>query len=143
MSYPRDRGRPLWELWFIEGVEHSRIAYLTKMHHALIDGVSGAGLSDIMLDVTPEPRPPAVEVGDLSAGPACPGSSGTLGTIFNVAFMTPYRVVRVLQQTLSQQLAVRGLAHKPPHLFQAPTTRFNAELTPSGGSPAPDCRWSA
>lgn len=53
-----------------------------------------------------------------------------LGALFNVAVKTPYRVLRVVQQTLSQQWAVRGLTNKPPHFFQAPTTRFNAELTP-------------
>jgi len=50
--------------------------------------------------------------------------------MFNVAVMTPYRVTKVLQQTLVQQLAVRRLANKPPHFFEAPTTRFNAQLTP-------------
>ena len=53
-----------------------------------------------------------------------------LGGIFNVAVRTPYRVLRVAQQTLYQQLAVRGLANKPPRFFEAPTTRFNAPISP-------------
>jgi len=120
----------LWELWFIEGLEGGRVATLTKIHHAVIDGVSGAGLSEIMMDVTPEPRPPKVGVSESSAAGMPRFERRALGAMFNVAVATPYRMARVLQQTLVQQLAVRGLANKPPHFFEAPTTRFNADLTP-------------
>jgi WS/DGAT/MGAT family acyltransferase len=134
MSYPLDRDRPPWEMWFIEGVENGRVATLTKMHHALIDGVSGAGLTEIMLDTTPQPRPPEVAADASAEAASRAGMPGfelrMLGALFNVAVKTPYRVLRVVQQTLSQQWAVRGLTNKPPHFFQAPTTRFNAELTP-------------
>ncbi len=131
MSYPLERSRPLWEMWFIEGLERVHVACLTKIHHALIDGVSGTGLIDIMLDVTPEPRPPAVGVSESSSAAGMPRfERRAFGAMFNVAVATPYRMARIVQQTLVQQLAVRGLANKPPHFFEAPTTRFNADLTP-------------
>ena len=130
IAYPLDRARPLWELWFIEGVEGGRVAMLAKMHHALIDGVSGAGLTELLLDTSPQPRPPAVAVGEPSARNGVPGwERRAVEGIFNLAVMTPYRVARFAQQTVAQQLAVRGLSNKPPRFFEAPHTRFNAEIS--------------
>jgi WS/DGAT/MGAT family acyltransferase len=55
-----DRERPLWELWFVEGLEDGHIAIIQKTHHSLIDGVSGVDVATLLLDASPEFVPPVV-----------------------------------------------------------------------------------
>jgi WS/DGAT/MGAT family acyltransferase len=52
-----DRKRPLWELWFVEGLEGGHVGLIQKTHHALVDGVSGVDVATILLDVTPDHVP--------------------------------------------------------------------------------------
>ncbi len=61
VSQQLDRSKPLWELWVVEGLSDDRFAIIAKIHHCMIDGLSGVDLTTILLNVTPtseiEPAP--------------------------------------------------------------------------------------
>lgn len=61
MSQPLDRKRPLWEMWVVEGVQGDRFALVSKTHHCMVDGISGADLMSVILSPLPEHDPGVAE----------------------------------------------------------------------------------
>lgn len=59
VEQPLDEGRPLWELWFVEGVEGDRVALITKVSHVMADGMALLDFALSVLDA--EPTEPAGE----------------------------------------------------------------------------------
>ena len=59
MSQRLDRDHPLWEYWVIEGLAEGRWALISKVHHCMVDGVSGTDLYRVIFDFSPEPSPAA------------------------------------------------------------------------------------
>src|SRR5438132_8834156 len=53
---PLDRSKPLWESYFIEGLEDGLVASLTKVHHAMIDGICGGDIATALLESGPAPQ---------------------------------------------------------------------------------------
>ncbi|MDQ6746601.1 MAG: wax ester/triacylglycerol synthase family O-acyltransferase [Candidatus Dormibacteraeota bacterium] len=54
-----DRRHPLWELYYVEGLDGGRWALLSKTHHALVDGLSALELATVLMDTTDDYQPPA------------------------------------------------------------------------------------
>lgn len=91
MSQMLDRTKPLWEMWVVEGLEDGHWALISKVHHAMVDGVSGTDLLAVMLDASPEPQRPPV----TDWQPAAPASNLRLVTsAVAERAVSPYEIVR-------------------------------------------------
>jgi WS/DGAT/MGAT family acyltransferase len=89
-SHQLDMHRPLWEVHLIEGLEGDRFAIYLKMHHSLIDGVSGMRLILRSLSTNPDDRgtPAFWTVGAGSRAPhdgQSPNGSGLIGSMLGTA----------------------------------------------------------
>ncbi|MCP5066837.1 MAG: wax ester/triacylglycerol synthase family O-acyltransferase, partial [bacterium] len=96
MAQRLDRTRPMWEMWFIEGLENDRFAVVSKTHHCMIDGVSGVDLMNVLMQVTPE-----FEIHDTPPFVPRPAPSG--------AELLRNEVLRRLQLPLDLVRGVRNL----------------------------------
>ncbi|OBJ73386.1 wax ester/triacylglycerol synthase family O-acyltransferase [Mycobacterium sp. 1274756.6] len=130
---PLDRSRPLWETWVIEGIDGveagkgGRLAVMTKVHHAAVDGVTGSNLMSTLCSLEPDTPAPPPEQGvggatalEIAAGGLMRFASRPL----NLLGMLPSTVSSVVN-TLDR--ARTGLTMARP--FAAPRTPFNASIT--------------
>ncbi|MCB0894312.1 MAG: wax ester/triacylglycerol synthase family O-acyltransferase [Nocardioides sp.] len=126
---PLDRSRPLWEMWVIEGYG-DHVVVFSKMHHATVDGVSGANLISHLCSL--EPDAPPME----AAAPQPTGHEPGQAELFGrgvLSFVTrPLNAVRLVAP--SAQMVARtvgraraGTAMAAP--LTAPRTSFNGTIT--------------
>jgi len=109
---PLDRTRPLWEAYVITGMEDGRAAFYSKIHHAAIDGISGAEILETVMDVTPEPRD--VEPADQLAGPVnLPSTAQLVRRGLASAARNPLEIARTLPRSLPYLSALPGATNFP------------------------------
>ncbi|QZT64811.1 WS/DGAT/MGAT family O-acyltransferase [Mycolicibacterium austroafricanum] len=65
-----DRSKPLWELWYVTGLEDERFALIAKTHHSLVDGIAGVDVASLLLDPLEEGDDAAQDGADDAWQPA-------------------------------------------------------------------------
>src|SRR4051794_28185690 len=128
-----DRSKPLWESWYVQGLEDDRFAIINKTHHALVDGMAGVDLATVLFDVAPVP-PDRGEVPEWSpheeptdAQIVAEGVKGLVRAPIDIA----RRAARAMQNPAEVREAVEGLSEVAwANLNPAPDTPLNVAIGP-------------
>jgi WS/DGAT/MGAT family acyltransferase len=136
LSQKLDPTKPLWEIWVVEGLADDRFALIAKAHHAMVDGIAGMDLLQVVLSPVPEatfesgppwrprpaPSPPELVAGEIvrrSVG-AATLARRTLG-----AFAAPRQSFSTARDTVAGVIQ-----YMAPGATQASATPFNPPLGP-------------
>jgi len=136
---PLDLGKPLWEMYVIEGLDHVEglpqgcFAVLTKVHHAAIDGISGMEMTAATHDLEVDGQPTPAETPWVAESEPSLLELGIRATVNNV--QQPFRFARILSEAAPPAIrgymeaaAARGEDDEPP--AEVPRTRFNGRVSP-------------
>jgi diacylglycerol O-acyltransferase / wax synthase len=141
MSVELDRHRPLWEVWMIEGLTRGRWALISKVHHCMVDGISGTDLMVLLLDAQRDGSSSLVDAWTPAREPSD-------------AELTVDAVLELLRTPAEQLRAFRALLRGPRAAVTAVrdtlvgSVALGRELRPTPalsieGSIGPHRRWSA
>jgi len=134
-SWPLHRDRPLWEMWVIEGLGETRVALAVKMHHATIDGVSGANVMGQLFDLTPAGTQTPEPYSHV-ANPA-PSAVRLFTHALTSRLTQPWELATLIPTTAFRAASTVGRLARggssgtsPAAPFSAPRASFNGPITP-------------
>jgi diacylglycerol O-acyltransferase len=153
-----DRSRPLWEAYVITGLEGGKGAFYSKIHHAAIDGVSGAEIIETIMDITVEPR--EVEPEDTAFVPRpMPSTVNLVQRGLRQMLVNPVDALRTVPRSLRYVDQLPGAANFPgtglvsgaaglvsrvlgDEAIEVDTRELKAPRTPLNGTITPHRRFS-
>ena len=136
MSRQLDPDRPLWEMYVVEGLAGDRTALVAKVHHAILDGVSGASMLAVFLDLNPRSRIVPTSIEGWNPDPL-PGGTRMLRYAATSMSQQPARALSTLNAGVeviadlgmhNRELLRRG-EPSPPGFFSAPRTSLNGAVS--------------
>jgi WS/DGAT/MGAT family acyltransferase len=137
-SQQLDRSKPLWEIWMVEGLKDGGFALITKTHHALIDGIAGVDIAQVIFDLGPvptevphpdEPWQPAPEPSSVEV--LATGAMGLVRTGLRTAAAAASLATRPTEALQSARVALEGLGEVAwAGMNPAPETPLNVEIGP-------------
>lgn len=126
-----DRRYPLWEFWYLDGLANGLVGFVMKFHHCLLDGVSGAALTTVLMDLEADPPPREVPTEVESLGNEPSDVELLLRSIIPNA-RTPLRISRYMGEAARRGVALLDFNRKADEtapMGGAPTTRWNTQIS--------------
>ncbi len=130
-----DRDRPLWEMYYVEGLEGGCVGLISKVHHSAIDGLSGVDIMAHLFDLEPNPAPRM----DVVLAPDwepdhVPNDAELLGHAMVSIMRQPVRIARTAAKMAGSATKivqrVRGGNNKAGLPMTAPKLTMNGMITP-------------
>jgi WS/DGAT/MGAT family acyltransferase len=132
---PLDRSHPLWEAYIVEGLEHGHQAFVTKIHHSLIDGVAGTAILAALFDLTADaPLVPELDAPEPFRPEHAPSEQEMLVRAMADLVRQPVKMVRAVRKTMPNAVRafqrVRDSEHDVALPLATPRLSMNRSITP-------------